>query len=310
MGKKIRIFIGTDYSEASASSEIYGLNLARVTDSIVFFLHVYRIPLSSTPAKLSDFAKTRSLFHKNELNLLEQHLDERLDAMGLLKEEIDCECIVSEGRAGKQIRKEAEKCDADFIFVGAHGSSGIKDVFFGSHTWDVIKKSSTPVFVIPNEAIFPGLKNIVFATECREGEIPVINYLVQFAVLFATAITILHITNYSLSKEFEEVLFHKYCDEIKRKISYSKLDMRLAHYEDIVTGLNDFCVRTNADLLVMSPEKSILWEKVFNPVTSVTRKMTFHLHTPLLSIPDHFNPEHRKFWQLFELDEEFKRDDL
>jgi hypothetical protein len=58
---------------------------------------------------------------------------------------------------------------------------------------------------------------------------------------------------------------------LENKIPINKLDIRLAHYEDIVAGLNDFCIRSKTNLLVMSLEKSFLWENIFNPITSTTR---------------------------------------
>jgi nucleotide-binding universal stress UspA family protein len=217
--------------------------------------------------------------------------------------------MVREGSAENQIRKEAKESDVDFIVVGTHGASGFRDVLFGGHTWSVIKKSSVPVLVIPKDALFRGVKNIVFGTEYREGEIPVLNFLAEFAKQFDAELTVLHVTNYILSKAFEKEMFEKFKRDIKGKVSYEKLRMRLIKNDDLIEGLNQFCQNEKTDLLVMSPEKQVLFEKLFMLSASRTRKMSFHSSVPLMTIPDFYNPEHAGFWKMFEIgelmDEEF-----
>ena len=100
-------------------------------------------------------------------------------------------------------------------------------------------------------------------------------------------------------------LYEKFKNEISDKVSYNKVDFRLAHYYDIVAGLNDFCLRSKTDLLVLSPEKPFLWENLFSPLTSITRKMSFNSHIPLLAIPEYYKTENSKFLDLLSLDEKY-----
>ena len=52
----------------------------------------------------------------------------------------------------------------------------------------------------------------------------------------------------------------------------------------------------------MSPERPFFLERVFSPSVSFTKKMSFHTHIPLLSIPDYYNPDFEWFWKLFAVD--------
>ena len=47
----------------------------------------------------------------------------------------------------------------------------------------------------------------------------------------------------------------------------------------------------------MSPEKSLLFERVFNPVASRTKKMVFYTHVPLFTVPDYNSHANAKFWK-------------
>ena len=298
MKTKYKILLATDYSEAVMNAERYAVQFAVSTNSILTLLHVYPIPFSSPETPL-EYAQSPDELRDFQQKLLEKHREELFRSLNIKADEINYECIVREGNPGKQIRKEAKESGSDFVIVGTHGASGFREVFFGSHSWDVIKKSSVPVIAVPKEAIFTGMKNIVFGTEYREGEIPVINFLTKFAKHFNAEVTVLHSTNYVLSKHFEKEMFERFRNDIKGKISYKKLNIQLIKSENIIDGLNRFSEHTKADLLVMSPEQPYLFEKIFMPNKSIVKKMSFHTTLPLMTIPDFYNPEYTDFWKHF-----------
>ncbi|MBA3706527.1 MAG: universal stress protein, partial [Bacteroidetes bacterium] len=201
-----------------------------------------------------------------------------------------------EGSVAKQILKQVRESDIDFIIIGTNGESGFQKFLLGSHTWEVIKKSGIPVFALPKDVLYTGVKNIVFATEYRDGELPGIKFLIQLAEQFNAELTILHITNYILSEELEKDVFENFKNELKNKAPYKKLNLRAVHSDDIITGLNEFCSRTKADWLVMSPGKSFFLEKIFNSAKSITKKMSIDSHIPLLMVPDFYYPEKINFF--------------
>ena len=305
MTKSFKIILATDYSEAVMNAERYAVQFAKSTNSDLRLVHVYEIPLSYSPAKPIEFSKSCEDFHNSEIAILEQHRDKLFHSLDIKKDELNSNCVVREGSAGKQIREEAEDWEADFIIVGTHGVSGFRKLFFGTHTWDVIKKSSVPVLAIPIDGMFNGIKNIVFALEQREGEILAINYLVKLAKQFDADVTALHLTSFVLPKEFEIEMFEKFRADIHDKILYDKLSIRLEYNHDIIQGLNDCCLRAKADWLVMSPQKPSLFEKIIMLDYSVTKNMSFYTRTPLLAIPEYYNTDNLKFWEMFELDEKY-----
>lgn len=308
MNKNSKILLATDYSNAVMNAERYAVQYANSTKSILSLVHVYQVPLS-TPDKPLEYSRNIIEQREYELKRLEKHRDELFRSLNINVNEVSSECIIREGSAANQICKEAQESGADLILIGTHGESGFRETIFGSHTWNVIKRSSVPVLVIPQNALFSGIKNIVFGTEYRAGELPVINFLARFAKQFNAGITLLHVTNYNLSKELEKEIFEKFRAEVKGKVLYEKLKVRLIKNDDLVAGLNTYCINEKTDLLVMSPEKKNLFEKIFVPAASMTHKMSFHSSIPLLAIPDFYNPEYAGFWKFFSkadyVDEEF-----
>lgn len=290
MEKQFKIFLATDYSEAVKNAERYAIQFAESANAFLIILHVYEIPFNF-PVDPVEYALATERLRKFELLRLEQHFNELLHSLDIKMNEKNFECIVLEGNVGKQIRKEAERLNMDMIIIGTHGAGGFRKFLLGSHTWDVIKKSEVPVLAIPQDAILTKIKNIVFATEYRKGEISCIHFLVQLAKYFNSELTVLHITNDTLSKEFETILFENFFTEVQEKVSYDKLTLRLVHYSDITEGLNDFCLSGKTDWLVMSHGKPFFLDKILSPEKSITKEMSFQTHIPLLIVPDFYVPK-------------------
>lgn len=55
---------------------------------------------------------------------------------------------IARGVPGNQILKEEEEEDVSLIVIGSHGMSNIKEMFLGSVSETVIRKSQKPVFVV------------------------------------------------------------------------------------------------------------------------------------------------------------------
>ena len=297
------IILATDYSEAAMNAERFALQFAKATGSDLCLIHAYEIPLSSIPNNAHAFAKVRLEQHNYAQKTLEQHCSKLFHSLGIRENEVQTECIVKEGHAASEIRKEATKRDASFIIVGTHGSSGLKNIVYGTQAWEIIKKSGRPVIAIPAEGIFSGLKNIVFAMERRKGEIVALQSLIQLLKPFEPEITMLYIADYIPSKEFKAKEKIKFQTTIKNRLGYEKLYLKIVYHSDIMQGIADFCFEKKVDMLVMSPEKTGLLDKIMSPSISLTKRMSFQTRVPLLCIPDYYVIHASKIPEHFDLNE-------
>jgi nucleotide-binding universal stress UspA family protein len=296
MKNYFRMLVATDYSGAAINAERYAIKLAKDTNSILTFLHVFSSS-TSFPKELTERERIGYKPMDHEILRLEQHVSDLLKSMDIQMGEVEYKCLVRKGDAREEIRNESNDSDIEFIVVGTHGETNLKQTFLGSHTWNTINKVSMPVLAIPIEASYSPVQSIVFATEYRKGELPVIKFLTKLAEQFDAELTVLHVTNDVFSREFEQEMFTRFMNEVKSQVKYDKLEVRLIHDANLIEGLNNFCIRTKSNWLVMSPEKSLLFEKVFNPITSRTKAMSFHTHVPLFTIPDNYNLKSEDFWE-------------
>lgn len=80
---------------------------------------------------------------KEELVQLDR-IEKRINAEG-----IECEHLLKQGIAGDTILEYAKLKNAGYLVMGSHGRSGIYDVFVGSLTKELTRRSTIPVLVIP-----------------------------------------------------------------------------------------------------------------------------------------------------------------
>lgn len=67
----------------------------------------------------------------------------------ILAHNVECEHLLKQGVAGDIILEYAREKNAGYIVMGSHGRSGIYDVFVGSLTKELTRRSKIPVLVIP-----------------------------------------------------------------------------------------------------------------------------------------------------------------
>lgn len=67
----------------------------------------------------------------------------------IVSQGIDCEHLLKQGIAGDVILEYAKEKNASYLVMGSHGRSGIYDVFVGSLTKEITRRSTIPVLVIP-----------------------------------------------------------------------------------------------------------------------------------------------------------------
>ncbi|MBI2270502.1 MAG: universal stress protein [Bacteroidetes bacterium] len=284
MDENFKILLATDYSNEAIDAEYYAVLFAKFTSSQLEVLHVYP-PSFSSIIDSFNFEKTDANPVEYELTKLIDHVDGLLATLNITPDELQYSCVVREGKIINQIRGEISEIKADLIIIGTRNSNSFRELLLGSHTWDMIKRSNVPVLVVPKGTLFNEIQTVIFATECHEEDITALDFLVEFTKEFNANIIVLNITNYVLSGKFEKVLFEKFSETLKKRMSYKKSNMQMAHYDNIIEGLNDFCIRSNASWLAMPVGKKPLIKKAFDPIANTTRKMSFHTRLPLLAIP-------------------------
>lgn len=296
MNKKIHILAVTDYSLVAANACRYAFQFAKHINASITFLHIYQYP-AFLPDSITERDRIKNYLADIESKKIEQFRLEILDYFEVDPHESASGCFAYEGDVTEEILEEAKRSDAKFIVAGTHGAFGFRKYMMGSHAWEIIRKSEIPVLVVPLESAFRGFKNIIFGTEYNSGEIPVINFVSRLAKLSDGNVTILHISGNTSTADAEMHAAKAFQQEIIDKTGFSNFNFNIIHNEEVVEGLDKFCVEKNADCLILSNNRSFSIDKILPPLFKKNKKISVNTHVPLLVIPAYYSVLQKKYWE-------------
>lgn len=270
-----QILVPTDFSSYSEKAFMNALTLASHYKASITLLHAIEPPY--------DFASTV----ESTLEQMKRSCRRRLE--GLVKKaiknekfkDIHIDTMLVTGASRTAIREATETKKADLIVIGSQGASGMRKKLLGSVAADVALKSSKPVLIVPEGEGEPGFRNILFATDYRDGDLESLTYLASLASNFDSDI---HIVNVAEKESLEsEMTFRGFREAVIEKIPYKKFQFELYFDKDPFLGLSRYMENKDIGLLVITRYKRTVLETLF--AKNHTRKMSYYSTIPLLIIP-------------------------
>lgn len=170
---------------------------------------------------------------------------------------------------------------ADMIVMGITGATRLAQLFMGSNTLDMVEKNVCPVMIIPPDATFTGIKNVVLTSDFKDVDktIPV-KPLQDILSLFNPFV---HVVN--VDSEHYVELTEEY------KSEKQKLDTILDGYQhefyfirifDFIEAISNFTDDYNIDLILTVPKNHSFLGGLFR--SSATKKLKYHTHVPMIAI--------------------------
>lgn len=139
------LLAAVDFSDASRKIAAFTEDLARQLSARVVLLHVVEPVASYVPvgAAMDVIETAPPPVMEEDLKAQQAHL-ERL-AASLQNVQV----VATIGLAADEIVSQADQHGADFIVLGSHGHGAIYHLFAGSVVTGVLKRSHTPVIIVP-----------------------------------------------------------------------------------------------------------------------------------------------------------------
>jgi nucleotide-binding universal stress UspA family protein len=270
-----RILFPTDFSDKIEKAIPFLVNMAEKTDSEVFFFHAYKIPQMVTDLPYEAIG--------SEVKTIENTVFKRLDDLKEKTKGINSNvAIYTIARAGDFISELAKVLDdykIDLVIMSTKGIEGIVTSIFGTNTEKAIEAIDVPVIVLPQQSIFPAIKNIVFASEYHESDVETIQFLSILAELFDADLTIINV--YAENLILERLKTNEFQDMVKEEVKYPKIHFKYLKGDDVYKTIESYVEENNVELVSMTTHHRKLFEKFFQD--SVTRKMVKHGNTPILA---------------------------
>ncbi len=284
-----RILVPVDFSEHSVNACQFALGLANKLKAEIKLLYSYFNPLISSEPYLENNAMAFHLENiigdlskeaRNQMSELKKNLVRDAQNKGFTQVKVTSS--LDRGIPENVILQHIEKYDPGVVVMGTKGRSENRLDYLGSVTKSVIQKSTVPVLAIPEKSIFSGFDYInraVYATNFDDSDFNSLRKLMTLVRPFEIKIFCVHITE-GEDDTMNQVKMNNLKDHLLKEYPDFEIFCHIIRHEDVVEGIEDYIEKQEIDLLAVTTHKRGVIERLFNP--SITRKMLFHTHIPLL----------------------------
>ena len=226
-----------------------------------------------------------TMISSDTLNMVSMLEEQATAALDQVKEQIidagvKCETQLLIGKSLNNYLNHIEETESPFVIMGTVGSNAIENRILGSHTAKVISHIKSPLLVVPEEADFDGIADIIFATDYKTSDTEHFKFLTEIANYFKSSIEAVHVTDGAFNEATELTLLSDFEKEIRKTVDYLKLTFHLLYAKNIEDRLHTIIKEQKVDMLVLVTQKRSFFERFFDK--SLTKKMIYHTHIPML----------------------------
>ena len=271
-----KILVPTDFSDTSKNAALFAAQMvADLQDAKITLIHVSdKITGGSDGSPLTEDDDDRRIILTQALSQLSEEL--------LAVAKVPIEFVMEKGTSLVETLTRYVRYQAiDLVIMGITGATRLEQIFMGSNTLEMAKESACPVLIVPPDAKYRKIKNVVLASDFKE-----VDTTIPLAPLKATLDLFkpaLHIVNVD-SEHYVELT-----DEYKAE--RKKLETMLKDYApefyfirqyDFFDAISQFADDKNIDLIVIVPRERSFLSGLFK--TSHTKKLAYHSHIPIVAI--------------------------
>ena len=270
------ILVPTDFSDCAKVAEEVGLQIAKKANAEIHFLHIQSTPVNWVKLSLereSLYPETQAEIGHAKAELGE--LVRRAEKLGLKAHQF---LVFDRGR--EEIDQHIKHHQHDFIVMGSHGSSGLKEII-GTNTQRVVRNSFVPVLVVKEKPRNFDFKQVVFASTFEEDVHKPFLKVVEFADLMEANTNLLYVNMPFHFKETDEIesSMLQFMDKCPRE---GKCSMSVFNALNEERGILKFSEKIKADAIALTTHGKTGFMKMISP--SITESLVNHSDIPVLSV--------------------------
>jgi len=275
-----KILLPTDFSNNAWNAIVYALEFFKDEECLFYLLNTYTpviyrvdymiggpavsaIPDVGIDVSLAGLERTLEKIKKEYPNA--KHQFETVSEFNTLTDEVNA---------------RSKKEGMELVIMGTKGASGVKEIFLGSNTIQVIRKAEIPVLAIPEDYKFQKLNSVVLPTDY---EVPYrakdFKILVDIVKKYGATLHIVHAVEQTLSTV---QLGHK--SQLKAMLKNLPTEFQDVTDEYMPNIVHSYVDENHMDMVVMLNQKHTFLERLLfrQNVDSVG----YHCTVPFLVLPD------------------------
>lgn len=276
------ILVPTDFSATARNAARYALQLAKQLGAPkVIFYNAYQAPLLVDPMVPAVQLLNEESLKKDSTEALEKFsLFVKAFCPPTCKIDTYCEyALLNNG-----LDAACEATDSSLIVMGITGGGLLTEKLIGSNTTSVAKHSKTPVIIVPPNARFTKIEEIMLLSDFDKADktIPVspLRKIIEEtkAKLFVFNIEE-EVDEYGVTYPSnvlgESYAVHTLLKDLNPEYHFTK-------NKNYSKAIDEFVLEHHIDLIITIPQKHSFFESLFS--SSHTKMLAFHSHIPIMII--------------------------
>src|SRR4029078_7030784 len=268
--------VPTDFSDTSKNAARYAANIAKQYQDVHIILYNVsdKIVVGSDSSPLEDDDHSRKKIMELALESIKNDLSNITACKISTVAEEDDSFIDA-------LERYSRHHGVDLIIMGITGSTRLEQIFMGSNTLKIVERNTCPVMIVPPQALFKGIQDIMLTTDFKDVDKTIPETPLQkIPSLFKSK---LHVVNVD-DEHYVEVT-----DEYKAERAKLESMLKAFHHKfyfirlfDFVDAVNQFVEDKEIDLIITIPKRHSFLGKMFKP--SYTKKLAYHSHVPIVAV--------------------------
>lgn len=272
------ILVPTDFSLAAKNAATYAIKFAKqVNCRKIIFYNAYQAPIvTDANMAIVDVIDVEELKKASEENLAT--FKQTLQAFS--DEDIKMETLCEYGALTIDINDVCAVNNIDLIVMGVTGSGKIAESLIGSFAIDVARKATVPVIIVPPDAGYNDIKEIMLACDfSKVVETTPVDAIKKILGNTGAKLFVVNIDHkqkhFTANTPFESLMLDTLLQGYNPE--YHFIDD-----PDFVQAINKFALEKEVDLIITIPKKMGWFDALFHK--SHTKALAFHSHVPLMVV--------------------------
>ncbi|WP_424493081.1 universal stress protein [Salinimicrobium sp. GXAS 041] len=271
-----KILVPTDFSEYAENALKIAAKFAKKYDAEIYLLHMLELPMDMVnpvgDTRSSDLPE--ALFF---MKLAKKRFSEILSRPYL--NNVTAHETVQFHQAFEGIMETSKKHNCDFIIMGSQGATGFKEMFVGSNTEKVVRRSDIPVLVIKKDRPDFKTDNFVFATNLNPEGKKALQQVVEFAALVKAKLHLVFVNTANEFRTSEDT--DNYLQDYMKDTPFDNYEFHVYNDSSVEDGILNFAKKINADLVGIATHGRKGLSHFFNG--SISEDLVNHAGVPVVT---------------------------
>ncbi|MEO8711411.1 MAG: universal stress protein [Parafilimonas sp.] len=271
------ILVPVDFTEAEIHTAQYAIHFAKQVGAakIILFHAIDNYIESDSELKTIDLGWE---FYDHVVKERQEDLDNFRDKLLQYDSSVTLETQCVALRLLDMINDVCKDLNIDIIITGRVYKGELTESLFGSNIIALANRSETPMIIVPSEAGFNSINEILFAYDFNTQTETISSACIKDIFDKTKAkIFVLHTEAQQTNKPQPSQLANK---EFSALIDLYNPEYHNLPSEDFRLAINDFVSDKKIDLIITIPKKQGLFEGLFKK--NYTKELAFHTHVPLM----------------------------